>query len=104
MGSQGHLKISTTLESNPLNEFNGLNFAVIEITDTGRGMSSDELEKIYTPGFSTSKHGSGMGLMITKNIIQNFGGEIDVHSALDVGTTFTIRLPLIEKEDFHVQS
>ena len=104
MGSQGHLKISTTLESNPLNEFNGLNFAVVEITDTGRGMSSDELEKIYTPGFSTSKHGSGMGLMITKNIIQNFGGEIDVHSALDVGTTFTIRLPLIEKEDFHVQS
>lgn len=99
MDSQGQLKISTTMESNPLKEFSGLNFAVIEITDTGRGMSSDELEKIFTPGFSTSKNGSGMGLMITKNIIQNFGGEIDVHSALDIGTTFTIRLPLIEKEN-----
>jgi len=96
MGSQGQLKISTIMESNPLNEFGGLNFAVIEITDTGRGMSGEELENIFKPGFTTSKHGSGMGLMITKNIIQNFGGEIDVHSALEIGTTFIIRLPLIE--------
>ena len=95
MKSQGVLTISTLLESHPLKEFGGSNLVVIEITDSGKGMTESELENIYTAGFTTSKHGSGLGLMITKNIIENHGGEIFVSSKKGIGTTVTLRLPLV---------
>jgi two-component system, sporulation sensor kinase E len=98
MGSQGLLQISTNLEANPLQEYGGSNFAVLEITDSGKGLTVQELENLFTPGYTTSKHGSGMGLVIAKNIVQNHNGDIDVHSSKNVGTTLTIKLPLLEKE------
>jgi len=97
MGSRGQLQISTNLETHPLKEFGGKNFALFEITDDGKGMTKHELEKLFTPGFTTSAHGSGMGLVIATNIIQNHNGKIDVYSTEGVGTTFAIRLPIAVK-------
>ena len=97
MESQGQIQIFTQLEAHPLLEYGGLNFAVLEITDDGKGMTKSELQKLFTPGFTTSSHGSGMGLVITKNIIENHNGQIDVHSTEGMGTTFTIRLPVVAK-------
>ena len=97
MGSKGHLQISTCLETHPLQEFGGQNSVSLEITDDGKGMSEQELQNLFTPGFTTSAHGSGMGLIISKNIIQNHDGKIDIHSTKGVGTTVTICLPLLDK-------
>ncbi|NOZ60459.1 MAG: hypothetical protein GXO74_02150 [Calditrichaeota bacterium] len=97
MGSHGQLKISTNLETHPLQDYGGQNSVTLEIADDGKGMSEEELQNLFTPGFTTSEHGSGMGLVISKNIIQNHNGKIDIHSRKGVGTTVTINLPLLDK-------
>ncbi|MGD8288843.1 MAG: ATP-binding protein [Gemmatimonadota bacterium] len=68
----------------------------VEIADTGSGISPENLEKLFEPGFTTKKGrvGMGLGLAICREIVDRHGGRIDVDSELDVGTTFTVRLPL----------
>ena len=65
-----------------------------DVTDNGAGMSSKVKEKLFTSFFSTKGHrGTGLGLMVTRKLIEEQGGEISVTSEPSVGTTFTIRLP-----------
>jgi len=66
----------------------------VSIIDEGCGIPKDHLEKIGNPFFTTKKDGTGLGLMVTYNIIRNHRGTISVVSEVDVGTTFTITLPL----------
>jgi signal transduction histidine kinase len=66
----------------------------IWVKDTGKGMSEEELQKIFKVNFTTKESGHGMGLSISKKIIDTHGGTIGVESKLDVGTTFRIKLPL----------
>jgi signal transduction histidine kinase len=70
--------------------------AVIKITDTGAGISKDQLSKIFDPGFTTKGVGvgTGLGLAICYNIVQNHKGELTVESELKKGSTFTVILPL----------
>ncbi|MFH1701792.1 MAG: ATP-binding protein [Candidatus Zixiibacteriota bacterium] len=72
---------------------------VIAITDTGRGMTPDELEKVFLPFFTTKEvgKGTGLGLSVSYGIIRGLGGEIEVESTKDVGTTFRLILPLKPK-------
>ncbi|MCQ9206157.1 MAG: ATP-binding protein [Omnitrophica bacterium] len=70
----------------------------IKFEDTGCGMSKKELEKIFKPFHTTTKEGAGLGLSISRKIVEQHGGEIQVQSQLNIGTTFTIVLPLIHKE------
>jgi two-component system sensor histidine kinase HydH len=69
---------------------------VIEIwvRDTGKGMSEEQLGKIFDRGFTTKQSGHGMGLSISRRLVQAHGGEIDVESQPDQGTCFRIRLPI----------
>jgi len=69
----------------------------VDITDTGIGIPKDAREKIFTPNFTTKSGGTGLGLAITREIILNFGGNIHFTSTENVGTTFTVELPLYEK-------
>lgn len=67
---------------------------VVEISDNGPGMDQDTLKEIFEPFFSTKlPTGTGLGLGITKKIVQIYGGEIKVDSSLGKGTTFTVVLP-----------
>ena len=71
-------------------------WGVVEIADTGPGIPPASLEKIFDPFYSTKEKGTGLGLAICLNIVQNHGGDIQVSSTPDQGTTFFIRLPAIE--------
>jgi two-component system NtrC family sensor kinase len=66
----------------------------ITVSDSGRGIPNEDMDKIFDPFFTTTKNGTGLGLAITLGIIEQHGGTIDVQSKLGQGTTFTIRLPL----------
>jgi signal transduction histidine kinase len=69
----------------------------VQIIDTGPGISSEDMEKICLPfwqGPSTGKVGTGLGLTITEKIVELMGGQLDIHSKLDVGTTVNFILPV----------
>ncbi|CAG9621808.1 ATP-binding protein [Sutcliffiella rhizosphaerae] len=66
---------------------------LIEIVDDGIGMSSEQLERLGTPFYSTKDKGTGIGLTITYQIIELLQGKIDVKSENGKGTTFFIKLP-----------
>jgi two-component system NtrC family sensor kinase len=74
-------------------------YADIQVRDTGYGIAEDEIGKIFEPYFTTKqgKNGTGLGLYITKKVIDDHNGSIEVASTLGVGTTFTLRLPLHDK-------
>ena len=70
--------------------------AVIDISDTGKGIAKSKLSQVFTPGYTTKKRGWGLGLSLSQRIIENYHkGKIFVkQSELDVGTTFRIVLPM----------
>ncbi len=70
-------------------------FAVIEIRDSGKGISKDDLPKIFDAGFTTkpSELGTGLGLAIISKIIKDHDGKIEVESEVGKGTTFRVCLP-----------
>ncbi len=71
--------------------------AVIEVTDTGPGMTADARAKIFDVYFSTKKHGTGLGLPTARRIIREHGGTLRVESEVGKGTRFIISLPLREE-------
>lgn len=71
----------------------------ITVSDTGRGMPENMLDRIFEPFFTTRESGTGLGLAITHGIIQKHGGSIDVQSKPGEGTTFRIRLPVLKGEE-----
>jgi signal transduction histidine kinase len=70
------------------------NSVMIQISDTGCGISDEQKEKIFIPHFTTKSTGSGIGLSVVKQIIENHGGSIYFESVEKEGTTFTVILPL----------
>ena len=73
---------------------------IIAVSDTGPGIPSANLSRIFDPFFTTKPvgKGTGLGLSICYGIIKKMGGELDVHSELNEGTIFKIRLPV--KDEF----
>jgi signal transduction histidine kinase len=65
----------------------------IVVADRGIGMSDAEASRIFEPFFTTKRSGSGIGLAISKNVVDGLGGRIDVESTPGVGTTMRITLP-----------
>lgn len=68
----------------------------IDISDTGTGMTADQLEKIFLPFYTTKEvgKGTGLGLPVSYGIVKDLGGRIEVESAHGEGSTFTIVLPV----------
>ncbi|SHJ27046.1 two-component system, NtrC family, sensor histidine kinase AtoS [Malonomonas rubra DSM 5091] len=74
------------------------NYLRIEFSDTGKGLSENMREQIFSPFFTTKSKGSGLGLAICRRLIEQHAGYIDVDSTEGTGTTFTIRLPLKQEQ------
>ena len=64
---------------------------IIQVEDNGIGISSDIIEDIFVPFYTTKENGSGIGLSLSKQIMQNHNGTISVNSAPDMGTKFTLK-------------
>lgn len=67
---------------------------LLTFSDQGKGISPDDLDKIFKPYFTTKDVGIGLGLAITERIIKEHGGSIRVESEIGKGTTFTVLLPM----------
>lgn len=75
--------------------------ARISVQDEGCGMTEDQIKNLGKPFYTTKETGTGLGFMITQNIIHNHGGSIVVESVLNQGTTFSVIIPTISApEDF----
>jgi two-component system NtrC family sensor kinase len=69
----------------------------IEIADTGAGIAPEHINRIFDPFFTTKEEGkgTGLGLAVSRNIIESHGGDIGVRSAVGLGTTFRVILPRV---------
>jgi len=65
----------------------------IEVTDTGHGVPSDQIDDIFNPFFTSKEKGTGLGLAVTNKIVEDHGGSMSVKSERFVGTSMTITLP-----------
>ena len=84
MPNGGTLTLSTRSESGS---------AIIEITDTGTGITAEERLHLFTPYYTSKPNGTGLGLAIVQSIVSDHGGRISVSSDSGIGTTFMIQLP-----------
>lgn len=91
MPQGGHLTVAADL-ANPATHL------LIEVRDTGCGISIDGVNQIFDPYFTTKSTGTGLGLAIVHNIVEAHGGEIQVESDPGQGTVFRLSLPLIDNE------
>jgi signal transduction histidine kinase len=72
----------------------------VSVTDTGHGISADELPRIFERFYRVdrsragSRRGAGLGLAIVKEIVEAHGGQVRVESVVGLGTRFIVRLPL----------
>ncbi len=108
MDEGGELKITADTVSTTINRHDrrgqrfpvpahAMQYARVIISDTGAGISPEDLQQIYDPFFTTKPHGSGLGLSIVYRIIEEHRGDIQVASTRGVGTTFTLLLPTEDK-------
>src|SRR5579862_6724100 len=66
---------------------------IMEVADTGSGLTREECERIFTPYYTSKQHGTGLGLAIVQSVVSDHGGKISVRSEPGSGTTFAIELP-----------
>jgi signal transduction histidine kinase len=66
----------------------------IVVMDTGTGMTDETVRKLFTPPFTTKAKGIGLGLAISKRIVEAHGGSIKIETALGEGSCVTVRLPI----------
>jgi len=93
MKGSGDLQINIQQIENVSNE----NFILIEIIDNGQGIDAENILKIFEPYFTTREEGTGFGLTITKKIVEDHHGTIDVKSTLNIGTTISIQIPAYQE-------
>lgn len=87
----GKIEITTKLSEDE-------NQVRIEIHDNGKGISQDNINRIFEPYFTTKADGTGLGLGIINNIIHDIGGKVSVSSEVNIGTKFIIFLPIKKRE------
>jgi len=90
MGEGGTLFLRTVQESETA--------VTVQVADTGPGIPSTALDRIFTPFFTTKEpgKGTGLGLFITRKLMEGIGGTIAVASVVGEGTTFTLTFPVAE--------
>ncbi|MFP6606786.1 MAG: ATP-binding protein [Myxococcota bacterium] len=92
-GEKGDRKIELYIE-------NGVPGRVkVRVRDNGEGIKPGEIDRIFNPFFTTKSNGTGLGMAISKKVIEAHDGSIDVSSKLGEGTEFTVALPLPERTE-----
>jgi PAS domain S-box-containing protein len=76
----------------------------IAVTDTGQGMTVKVLRKIFSPFFTTKPDGTGLGLALSRKIVEDHGGKLRASSELGKGSTFTVVLPLEPPKDIMTEA
>jgi len=66
---------------------------IIEVADTGSGLTPEECERIFTPYYTSKQHGTGLGLAIVQSVVSDHKGRISVHSEPGKGSTFVLEFP-----------
>jgi signal transduction histidine kinase len=69
-------------------------WVTVLVRDTGHGINPEQHPSIFRPYFTTKKHGTGLGLFVTRKLVVEHGGTVDFESQAGAGTTFRVRLPL----------
>ena len=90
----GHVRVSLR-DPRPDEELSD-GFAVLEVTDDGHGMDEETLARVFEPYFSTKPEGTGLGLASVYAIVRQLGGEVQVTSEVDAGSSFVVALPRAE--------
>lgn len=90
--TKGNIELKTYVEKST--KVNEGEFVVAEVSDTGVGMSPEDMKKIFNPFFTRKPEGTGLGLPITQRILHNHNGVIDVESKIGEGTKFYVKLPI----------
>jgi signal transduction histidine kinase len=100
MPEGGRILIETANQPQDFPESPPLGWALIRVTDTGSGIDEKTMKRIFEPFFTTKGQGkgTGLGLATVFGIVKQSGGEINVESEVGRGTTFTVQLPVVEKE------
>src|SRR6266853_5759876 len=88
MKSRGILRIRTDLDESHV---------IVRFTDTGGGISAENLSRVFEPYFTTKTSGTGLGLLIVRRIVREHGGELSIESSEGKGLILTIRLPHIDR-------
>ena len=78
--------------------------ARLTISDTGKGIASEDRERLFTPYFSTRKKGTGLGLAISSRIVADHGGYIGAEPNSPKGTRFVVELPLCQESSLSMTS
>jgi PAS domain S-box-containing protein len=92
---EGHVNVRLSLSSNT-DSPDAPGEAIVEVEDTGRGISVENLARIFAPFYTTTKNGTGLGLPAVRRIARAHGGRVDVTSTPDLGSTFRLHLPLLK--------
>jgi len=88
MKVRGILRIRTDMDESHV---------IVRFTDTGGGISAENLSRVFEPYFTTKTSGTGLGLLIVRRIVREHGGEMSIESSEGKGLTLTIRLPHIDR-------
>ena len=102
LGGEGHVEIRGTLlpgEDEPAGASEPQPpQVVVEVRDNGPGIAPDDLERIFSPFFTTKPQGTGLGLAIVRKVVDAHDGHIDAVSARGHGATFRVTLPVVPSE------
>ncbi|MBT0663038.1 histidine kinase [Geobacter pelophilus] len=85
ISESGSIKITSSVDGK---------YALVKVSDTGQGISMEDLPRIFEPFYTTKARGTGLGLALCKKIVEEHGGKITVQSSVGEGTTVSISIPI----------
>jgi signal transduction histidine kinase len=96
IGEDGQITLRTRVSTKRLGEA-AMDAVILEVADTGKGISADVEKRLFDPFFTTKESGTGLGLSIAARIVEKHGGALQYQTLLNQGTTFGIVLPRVDE-------
>ena len=99
LAGEGHVDVRATLvpadEALSATDEPAVPLVMVEVRDSGPGIGADDLERIFSPFFTTKPQGTGLGLAIVRKVVDAHDGRIDAVSAPERGAAFRVTLPVV---------